>query len=173
MVAGMEKCRLREFVPGDAPKVLAMSREPGMVRWLPDQVYANLAEAEEVLGFLIGCYRFHDGGSGAAPAGLDGQPFVLGLERTADGSLIGHVGLSATELGAEIGFAVEEAAQGHGFARAGVGLMLALAASRFGLSEVLGIVEDGNQASRRVLESCGFTGHGRWNGRLVMRKPLT
>jgi len=36
---------LRRFVPGDAAKVFAMSREDGIRTWIPDQVYADEAEA--------------------------------------------------------------------------------------------------------------------------------
>ena len=134
--------RLRPFTPADAPKLLAMSHEPSLQRWLPDQVYRNEAHALDVASALAAFT--------AQPPDPRVRPYVLGIEL--DGELVGHVGLSPARGSVEVGYAVEARMQGRGIATAAVRAMLGLVP----LPEVLGIVGDSNVASCRVLENAGF-----------------
>ena len=136
--------RLRPFTPADAPKLLAMSHEAGLRRWLPDQVYRDEAHAAEIATKLAAFT--------ALPPDPHVRPYVLGVELVESGELIGHVGLSAARGSVEVGYAVEDRMQGRGIASMAVRAMLELVP----LPEVLGIVGEGNAASCRVLEKAGF-----------------
>lgn len=136
---------LRPFTLADVPKVFLMSTEPGMRRWIPDQVYRDEDHAEQVVRALI---AFTD-----RPPDPRAQPYVVGIEY--QGELVGHVGLSAARASVEIGYAIEERRQGAGLASEAVAAM-----SRWGLDlglpEVLGIAGVDNAPSCRVLEKSGF-----------------
>ncbi len=139
---------LRPFSLDDVPKIFAMSREEGMQRWIPDQVYRDEQHAEAVLRALIACTD--------QPPDPSVRPYVLGVERRLDGDLIGHVGLSAARGSVEIGYAIEQRLHRQGFATEAVRATCEWAASELLLPEVLGIVEAGNVHSCRVLEKAGF-----------------
>ncbi len=123
-----------------------MSREEGIARWIPDQVYRDEHQAEEVLRELM---TYTD----RAPDPRK-HPFVLGIEQR--GALIGHVGLSPAFASVEVGYAIEGDAQGRGFATEAVKAMVDWALVDLGLPEVLGIADADNVGSLRVLEKAGF-----------------
>lgn len=143
--------RLRRFTVADAPRILALSQEAGVRRWIPDQVYADLTEAGAVLTELIGKYD-----SCSDPRR---GPLVLAVDRIDDcgeARLVGHIGLSPWRGGVEIGYAVGEADQRQGIATAAVRAMLGWAFGRYRLPRVLGVVSVDNRPSARVLEKAGF-----------------
>ena len=136
---------LRPFVGSDAAKLFVMSREPGLGRWMPDQVYRDEAHAAEVAARLAVFT--------SRPPAPTTQPFVLGIEHT---ELVGHVGLSPWRGSVEIGYAIEERLHGQGFATEAVDAMAVWALRTLGLPEILGVVEIANPASERVLAKTGF-----------------
>lgn len=140
---------LRQFVSEDASKLLAMSQEPGIRKWIPDQVYQDEPAALAVLRYLIVQYQ----GSGAPVH----APYVLGIYLKDSSELIGHVGLSPVEVQVEVGYAIEEKYQGKGYASQAVSAMCVWGMQRFDLSHVLGIVAGDNVASCKVLLHSGFT----------------
>jgi RimJ/RimL family protein N-acetyltransferase len=140
---------LRPFTVADAPKLLVMSHEHGLRRWIPDQVYRNEHHAAQVATALMA----HT----ANPPAPSVHPYVLGIEHKDAGVLIGHVGLSPARGSVEIGYAVEEQLQGKGFASEAVEAMSRWALTELSLAEVLGIVAVDNVGSCRVLEKAGFT----------------
>ena len=135
---------LRPFALVDVPKVFAMGDEAGMRRWIPDQVYRDAAHAEQVVRALMA----HTANAPDPSV----HPYVLGIEETATGELIGHVGVSPARGSVEIGYAIEDRRQGHGFATEAVAAMAKWAS----LPELLGIVAVDNVGSCRVLEKAGF-----------------
>ncbi len=139
---------LRHLVPGDAPKVFAMSRERGMREWLPDQVYGSEKAARELLEYLISCCDH--------PGNPRQEPYVLGVCLKETGELIGHVGLSPLEGQVEVGYAIEDRHQGRGYAKQAVKAASEWGLAAFGLTEILGIVAADNVASCRVLEAAGY-----------------
>lgn len=143
---------LRPFTLADVPKVFAMSREDGMRRWIPDQVYGDEREAAQVVSALMA----HT----ARPPDPRAHPWVLGVEHTETGTLIGHVGLSPARGSVEIGYAIEERSQGKGLATEAVTAASAWALTELRLPEVLAVVAADNAPSRRVLEKAGFLGIG-------------
>ena len=138
---------LRPFTLTDVPTVLALSREDGIRRWLPDQVYRDEAHAEQVVRSLIE----HTG-----QADPRARPYVLGIEHAQTKRLIGHIGLSPARASVEIGYAVETLHQGRGFAPQAVIAMSRWALAELALPELLGIVDADNIPSRRVLEKAGY-----------------
>jgi ribosomal-protein-alanine N-acetyltransferase len=77
------------------------------------------------------------------------------------GEVLGRVNLSDVDDPAltELGFRVDEAAQGRGLATAGVTEALEIAAAR-GVRTVAARAASDNLGSRRVLERCGFAPTG-------------
>lgn len=134
---------LRQFELADTEEIFLFSREKALLKWIPDQVYADPAEARETLEFLMAQYE---------PARL---PYVLAVA-TREGVLIGHVGLSVIKQGVEIGFAIGERYQNRGYAAEAAGAYAEWGKRRFGLTEIYGIVDVYNAASCRTLEKAGF-----------------
>ena len=139
---------LRKFVSTDAPKVFQMSLENGMRQWIPDQVYADLQEAESVLDFLMQQYE-----SGKGPAET---PIVLGVCTKESGELIGHAGLSPLNGKVEIGYAIEDCQQRKGYASDAIRAISNWGLSFYRLPEILAVAAAANTASCRALEKAGF-----------------
>lgn len=139
---------LRPFVPEDAAAVFAMSREPGLRAWLPDQVYDDERAALEVVRRLATAC--------VTPADPARAPLVLALCLAGTSEPIGHVGLSPRGPEVEVGYAVARRLQGRGLATEAVAAMTAWGLERFALPLVVGVVARDNVASCRVLERAGF-----------------
>jgi RimJ/RimL family protein N-acetyltransferase len=143
---------VRPFVPGDAARLFALSREATLRTWIPSQVYRDETHAASVLEYLIGQF--------AAPAEPRLGPYVLGVELRAGGELIGHVGLSPFEGDVEIGYAIAERYQGRGLATEAVEAVSRWALATFALARILGITAAANVASQRTLVRAGYTAAG-------------
>lgn len=139
---------LRRLAPADARKIFRMSQEEGMRTWLPSQVYDSESHAASIVGFLISQYE--------EPADPRRGPYVLGVCLAHAGELIGHVGLSPMMDSVEVGFAIERAQQGKGFAAEAVRAFCDWALGRFSIPGILGVVSARNVASRRTLLKAGF-----------------
>lgn len=159
------RLRLRPFTLADVPKVFVMSREAGMRRWIPDQVYRDERHAEEVVRALMAHTE--------RPPDPTARPYVLGIELEETGSLVGHVGLSPARGSVEVGYAVEERLHGKGLATEAVAAASAWALGELRLPEVLGIVGADNVPSRRVLEKAGFVPSGEEAGVVVYRRRVS
>ena len=78
-----------------------------------------------------------------------------------DGVYAGYVQLVPLDNGSwEIGYHTVKAMTGRGYATEAVRAFLPVMMERLSLSEVDGICDANNIASRRVLEKCGFTYEG-------------
>lgn len=142
-----ERLVMRPLVLADVPAMYAMSIEPLLGKWIPDQVYRDEAHAEEVVRMLIEMATLRDPRR---------KPFVLAIEDRATGEVIGHVGLSAARGSVEIGYAVAERLHGRAIATEAVSAVAAWGLAEFRLPELLGIAATANVASCRVLEKSGF-----------------
>lgn len=101
--------RLRPFVPEDAETLRALGAEGSSARWLPLHVYDSLADARAAVPEPAAWCR--------SPGEPRRAAFVLGIEATGMGRLIGHVGfcaLGAEALGRAGGFQVDVAVGGKG-----------------------------------------------------------
>jgi RimJ/RimL family protein N-acetyltransferase len=148
LVVRTEALFLRHLAPDDTAPMFRLSQEQGMRDWLPDQVYADEAEAFRVLRFLSSQY-----GPLANPCNT---PYVLAVCLATSGEVIGHVGFSPCEYGVEVGYAIGDAHQNRGYAKQALLAASTWALSRFSLSFVHAIVAAENVGSCKVLESCGF-----------------
>ena len=139
---------LRPLVPGDSQRMLEMSQEDCARQWLPSQVYRDEQHAATAIQYLIGQFN------------LDASPttnaFVFGVQEKVTGRLVGHVGLSPVFDSVEVGFGIATSEQGKGYATEAVGRACAWGLERFPIPAILGITDEENIASQKVLMHCGF-----------------
>ena len=157
-----EEITLRRFTMNDTRKIFQMSKEESLGRFLPDQVYQDYDEASKVLKFLI---------RSSEEIHIEREPYVLGVILNGD-ELIGHVGASKIEEGIEIGYAIETKHQGFGYAQKAVSQMLQLLEVNTNVREIYGIVDPENEASKKVLERCGFLKNGKRLDKIAYKKLL-
>lgn len=113
-------------------------------RFVPDEVFETVEEAQNTLTFLIEAYSGSDG------------PYVHPILRKEDGANIGYVQAVRVEEGFEIGYHIASAYTGRGYASEAVAAFLPVILEKLSLSEILGVTLEENCASHRVLEKCGF-----------------
>ncbi|MEX1377811.1 MAG: GNAT family N-acetyltransferase [Eubacteriales bacterium] len=148
---------IRKFNKDDAEDIFNLSQEKNFGKWLPDQVYNDIEQAEETLNMLISKYE------------TEGFPYVLAVVEEKTGDLIGHVGLSKIEQGTEVGYAIGTKYQKNGFAKEALGAFIEWSKAYFGLKEILGVVDEKNIASERVLEASGFAKASQCKGKVYYR----
>ena len=113
-------------------------------RFVPDEVFETLEEAQETVDFLMEAYA------------SDAGPFVYPILRKSDEANIGYVQACRVEEGFEIGYHVAKPYTGSGYATEAVGAFLPVIGRKLGTQEIWGVVLEENHASHRVLEKCGF-----------------
>ncbi|MDZ7671825.1 MAG: GNAT family N-acetyltransferase [Halanaerobiales bacterium] len=148
IVLTTERLKIRHFTLSDTKQVYKMSREEGIKKWLPDQVYKNKEEAEEVLKFLISRYQY-------IPE-INKCPYVFGVELKGDKELIGHVGLSQVDLGVEVGYGIADQYKNKGYATEVLKDFSKWALDDLNLDKLWGIVDQNNIASINVLEKSNY-----------------
>lgn len=140
---------LRTLTLDDAEKLYQMSQEEALKKWIPTQVYRDLAQTKDVLAYLASQYQ-----DAVDPRTC---PLVFGVVHTPSGTLIGHVGLSPFRGCVEIGFAIEDSQNRKGYATAAVQEMCKWAVKEYKLNKIHGFVAKENEASKCVLTRAGFT----------------
>lgn len=140
--------RLRHIVVDEAVRMMALNGEPSTRRWLPSHVYADTAEATDRMRYLIGCY--------SAPGDPRLGPYVLAVEHTASGALLGHVGFSPFDGDVEVSYAIAEDSRQRGYGAEALHHGCRWAAQTFGLPRILALTESENLPSRRTLERAAF-----------------
>ncbi len=163
-----ERLTIREFDRSMTQAVHVNSLDDDTRRFVPDEVFETVEEAEDTLAFLMSQYETEDG------------PLVYPVF-TKQGDNIGYVQLVPTDDGWETGYHIAKAFTGNGYASEAVCAFLPVIAEKKALSEVYGICLKENAASVRVLEKCGFeciyTGMGDYQGerrqivKTVWKKP--
>ena len=113
-------------------------------RFVPDEVFETLKNAEEVINFIIESYQSKEG------------PFIYAVIRNEDNANIGYVQLVKIDLGYEIGYHIAKRYTGQGYATETVKLFLEYLRNNTKLKEIYGVALFANKASVRVLEKCGF-----------------
>lgn len=113
-------------------------------KFVPDDVFETLSEAEEVVTYLIGAYQGKSG------------PYVYPVVLK-NGINIGYVQACQIESGWEIGYHIAKAHNGKGYATEAVNAFLPEIMTQLNIPCIYGIVLEENTASHRVLEKCGFT----------------
>ena len=112
-------------------------------RFVPDEVFETLDDAQQVLSTLMAAAQTGDG------------PFVYPV-LTREGDNVGYVQLCMAERGWEVGYHIAKPCTGRGYATEALAAFLPFALDKAGVCSLDGIVLEENAASRRVLEKCGF-----------------
>lgn len=139
-----ERLIITEFTSDMAQAVHENSLDEDNRRFVPDEVFETVEDAQETVDFLMSRYETDDG------------PFVYPV-LTKSGENIGYVQLVQIDEGFEIGYHIAKKYTGHGYAAEAAAAFLPYMAEKKGLSEIYGISLRENAASVRVMEKLGFT----------------
>lgn len=140
------RLRLREFTAADAPYLLRQLNEPSFIENIADRGVRTLVQAEAYLASgPLASYRQHGFGFWAVTKRDSGQVFGLC-------GLIKRDALPEPDLG----YALLPEHVGQGYAFEACQAALRAARDTFRLPALLAIVNQGNTASRRLLEKLGF-----------------
>ena len=140
-----ERLVIAEFRRDMAMAVHKNSLDEDTRRFLPDEVFETVEDAEETIDFLMSQY-----------GGTDG-PLVYPV-LLKDGTNIGYVQAVPIEDGDwEIGYHIGKAYTCKGYATEAVRAFLPVIMSDLGIKKISGICVKENIASCKVLEKIGFT----------------
>ena len=138
---------LRRLELDDAPFVLRLLNEPSFIENIGDRGVRSIEDAQRYLreGPLAMYERFGFG--------------LWHTARKADGAAAGMCGLLRRDNlpDVDIGYAYLPEFWGQGYAFEAAEATLSVAATRFGLRRVIGVVSEGNMGSIRVLEKLGMS----------------
>jgi RimJ/RimL family protein N-acetyltransferase len=144
------RLRLRPFSEADAGALFALHSSAHVLRYWDSPPWTEPARAER---FLAACRRMAEEGSGVR----------LALDRTSDGTFLGWCGLSRwnpEHRSAALGYCLDDAAWGCGYATEAAGAVLQWAFDTLDLNRVQAETDTRNLASARVLEKLGFVREG-------------
>ena len=139
-----ERLIITEFTMDMAQAVHENSLDEDNRRFVPDEVFETLEEAEDTVSFLMGVY-----GSGDGPLVY---PVLL-----KDGTCIGYVQAVPFDDGTwEVGYHIGGSYTKQGYATEAVKAFLPVILPKLGISRIAGICLAANKASVKVMERCGF-----------------
>ena len=139
---------VRKFCIGDAKRLYEYHLEENVKKWMPNESYEDIAEAEEAINFFSDCVENAQ------------LPYVLAVVSKQTGELIGDTGINEVEGKpgeVEIGYVISDKYSGRGYATELVNAMTAYAISKFKVKVLYGRIMHGNYASVRVLEKNGYS----------------
>lgn len=140
-----KRLMITEFTLDMASAVQENSVDEDNRRFVPDEVWETVEEAEETLKFLISQYGSFDG------------PLVYPIIVKATKDNIGYVQLCPIDNGKwEIGYHIAKKYTGNGYAAEAVKAFLPIIAKQVNISEIYGICLAENKASLSVMKKCGF-----------------
>lgn len=146
LVLDTPRLRLRPLQPGDAAAVFALHADPAVMRYWATPPWTDPAQAD--------AYIARDLAAMAA-----GDFIRLGLERRADGRLVGACTLFGFVLSsrrAEIGYLLAHDCWGAGLMHEALGALLDWGFGVLDLNRVEADIDPRNAGSRRTLERLGF-----------------
>ena len=151
-----ERLIITEMTMDMAQDVHNNSLDEDIRRFVPDEVFETVEEAQETIEFIMSQYGSKEG------------PFIYALITKEANENIGYVQLVPIDDGKwEIGYHVAKAYTGKGYATEAVKAFLPIISDYVGVKEVYGVRLLENKASGRVLEKCGFetffTGEGAYH----------
>ena len=139
-----ERLLITEFDLSMAESVHKNSLDEDNRKFVPDEVFETVEEAQEALAFLMSRYGKTEG------------PLAYPV-LTRGGENIGYVQMVPLGDGRwEIGYHIAKKHTGRGYATEAVRAFLPVMAETIGIREVLGICLSENAASKHVLLKCGF-----------------
>ncbi len=134
---------ITEFKESMAEGVHLNSLDEDNRKYVPDEVFETVQEAEETIQFLMDCYKGTDG------------PFVYPVLLTS-GENIGYVQAVPTGEQWEVGYHIAEKYTRNGYASEAMMAFLPIIMKRLGIQQIWGVCREDNVPSRRVLEKCSF-----------------
>ena len=151
-----ERLIITEMTMDMAQDVHKNSLDEDIRRFVPDEVFETVEEAQETIEFIMFQYGSKEG------------PFIYALITKEANENIGYVQLVPIDDGKwEIGYHVAKVYTGKGYATEAVKAFLPIISDYVGVKEVYGVRLLENKASGRVLEKCGFetffTGEGAYH----------
>ncbi len=151
-----ERLIITEMTMDMAQDVHKNSLDEDIRRFVPDEVFETVEEAQETIEFIMSQYGSKEG------------PFIYALITKEANENIGYVQLVPIDDGKwEIGYHVAKVYTGKGYATEAVKAFLPIISDYVGVKEVYGVRLLENKASDRVLEKCGFetffTGEGAYH----------
>lgn len=138
-----ERLIITEFDLSMAEDVHKNSLDEDNRRFVPDEVFETVEEAQETIEYLMSVYETGDG------------PLVHPV-LLKDGTNIGYVQLVPMEEGFEVGYHIGKNYTGCGYATEALAAFLAEMMEKKQLEKVFGICVSENVASKKVMEKCGF-----------------
>jgi RimJ/RimL family protein N-acetyltransferase len=141
---------LRPFSGADADALFALHSSAYVLRYWDSPPWEERERAER---FIAACRQMAEEGSGAR----------LAIERVADGAFIGWCVLSRwnpDHRSAALGYCLDDAAWGHGYATEAARALLDWAFATLDLNRVQAETDTRNVASARVLEKLDFLREG-------------
>ena len=144
------RLRLRPFTGADADPLFALHSNAHVLRYWDSPPWTDRARAEL---FIEKGRQLSEEGSGARVA----------VERASDGAFLGWCGLTKWNpdyRSASLGYCLDDAAWGHGYATEGARALLQWGFDTLDLNRVQAEADTRNVASARVLEKLGFVLEG-------------
>jgi ribosomal-protein-alanine N-acetyltransferase len=144
------RLRLRPFAEADEDALFALHSNAHVLRYWDSPPWTDPARAGR---FVARCRQLSEDGSGAR----------LAMDRASDGAFIGWCGLTRwnpDHRSASLGYCLDDAAWGHGYATEGARALLRWAFDTLDLNRVQAEADTRNVASARVLEKLGFVLEG-------------
>lgn len=142
-----ENLRIRKFEIKDAKGLYENHLEEEIKKWIPNESYADIEEAQDAINFYVDCVNNRH------------LPYVLAVELKETGELIGDTGVNEVEGKTdevEIGYVICKKYSGKGYATELLNAMTEFIVSAFGITVLYGRVMRGNDVSVRVLEKNGY-----------------
>jgi RimJ/RimL family protein N-acetyltransferase len=145
-----DRLLLRPFADGDTDAIFALQSNAQVLRYWDAPPWTERPQAER---FIMVCRQMEQEGSGAR----------LAIERAADGAFIGWCCLvkwNPDYRSATMGYCLDIASWGHGYATEAADSLLHWAFDTLDLNRVQAETDTRNRASSRVLEKLGFVREG-------------
>lgn len=138
---------IRKFKASDTQALYEIHREEEVKKWIPNESYEDLDEAQKAIDFFMNCVNANE------------LPYVLAVEQKETGELIGDTGINQVEgkeNEVEIGYVICKKHSNKGYATELLRAMMDFVVSTFEMHVLYGRVMRGNDASVRVLEKNGY-----------------
>ncbi len=145
-----DRVQLRPFTDDDAGVLFALHSRIEVLRYWDAPPWDDPARAR---GFIERCRQLADEGTGAR----------LAIDRRTDSAFLGWCSLTRWNpdfRSAALGYCLDDAAWGQGYATEAAGAVLAWAFDTLDLNRVQAETDTRNAASARVLEKLGFKREG-------------
>lgn len=147
-----ERLRLRRLIPGDAPALLQIHGDADAMRWYGTDPLPDLAAAAKLVDAFDSWRRMPNPGT------------RWGIERQADGLLVGTCGLfkwNRNWRSCALGYELGREAWGAGYMHEALSAILAWGFEHMGLNRIEAQIHPQNQPSLRLAERLGFVLEGR------------